>query len=65
MEQEAAPVLCLTCPQCRATFPSALRVGPEVFERMTVRPTIERCRACGYASRYERRDYYFDVPESA
>jgi hypothetical protein len=65
MESDDTPVLCLTCPRCRTTFPSALRVGPEVFRRMTARPTVERCRSCGHAGRYKRSDYFFDVPQSA
>jgi hypothetical protein len=31
------------------------------FERSQVGPMVERCPGCGWASRYERRDYYFTV----
>lgn len=66
MEQAAAPVLSLTCPRCRDRFPSALRMDPEAFEKAQVAPTVERCKLCGWASRYERRDYYFaPISESA
>ena len=59
MEQAAAPVLSLTCPSCRGSFPSALRVGPKTFDAMALDVMVERCSSCGWASQYERRDYYF------
>jgi len=62
MEQAAAPVLSLTCPKCRVSFPSSLRVDRPTFEAMRMAPMIERCTSCGYASRYEARDFYFAEP---
>ena len=39
-----------------------LGVDEEMFGQMHIAGMVERCRSCGYASRYERRDYYFTAP---
>lgn len=64
MERAATSVLTLTCPRCRTRFPSMLRMDERTFEESHVGPIVERCPSCGWASRYERRDYYF-LEESA
>ena len=34
-------------------------MDPGTFEGVVLTTRFERCLSCGYASRYERRDYYF------
>ena len=56
------PVLTLTCPRCRAWFPSSLQLDPRAFEQIDLTHMLEKCRGCGIVSRYEKRDYHFEVP---
>ena len=55
--------LTLRCPRCRATFASSIQVDRELFAWISLNQQLERCSACGHVGRYERRDYYFEVPE--
>jgi hypothetical protein len=52
-------VLTLICPMCGAIFPSAMQMDPRTFENIRLDQMLERCRACGSASRFKKSDYLF------
>lgn len=59
MEDTEPKRLCLVCPHCGATFPSAMQMDPESFAKIRVVKVLERCSACTQASRFNKADYSF------
>jgi hypothetical protein len=39
-----------------------MRLDPETFDQIVLTPRPEKCKACGYISRFEKRDYHFEDP---
>ncbi|TMK36972.1 MAG: hypothetical protein E6G58_03105 [Actinobacteria bacterium] len=59
MAPEDADVLSLECPHCGETFPSAIPMDPPTFATIRLESMLERCSACGHASRFSKHDYRF------
>lgn len=60
MSNAVNSVLTLTCPRCRAWFPSSLQLDSRTFEQIELTHMLEKCPRCRHISRYERRDYRFE-----
>lgn len=52
-------ILTLTCPRCGEPFASAMQMDLPTFDAIRLDPIIERCSACGHASRFAKSDYSF------
>jgi hypothetical protein len=59
VERTERPELCLVCPRCGETFPSAMQMDEQTFTKIRVADMLERCRACHEASRFNKVDYHF------
>ncbi len=59
MAPENADVLSLECPDCGTMFPSAMQMDPPTFATIRLESMLERCSACGHASRFAKQDYRF------